>query len=104
MFAFCALRTNVVFFSALFTLIFAFATGAGAFWNLAEGNDAMGAKLSVASGALTFALTAMVWYLLFIQLLEAVDFPLTLPVGDLSQRIKGKNEKLAEQRARGRAS
>jgi len=27
------------------------------------------------------------WYLLFVQLLESVDFPLTLPVGDLSQRF-----------------
>lgn len=47
MFAVCALRTNLVFFSALFTLIFAFACGAGAFWNLAEGNDVAGARLTV---------------------------------------------------------
>lgn len=35
----------------------------------------------------------MVWYLLAVQLLEAVDFPLTLPVGDLSKIIKGKSER-----------
>ena len=34
----------------------------------------------------------MVWYLLAVQLLEAVDFPVTLPVGDLSKIIKGKSE------------
>lgn len=34
----------------------------------------------------------MVWYLLAVQLLEAVDFPITLPVGDLSKIIKGKTE------------
>ena len=39
----------------------------------------------------------MVWYILLVQLLEAVDFPITLPVGDLSKVIKGKTEKLAQQ-------
>jgi uncharacterized protein len=38
----------------------------------------------------------MVWYLLIVQLLEAVDFPLTLPVGDLSRYIKGKRELAAK--------
>jgi uncharacterized protein len=38
----------------------------------------------------------MVWYLLAVQLLESVDFPLTLPVGDLSQRIRGKSERAAK--------
>jgi hypothetical protein len=36
----------------------------------------------------------MIWYLLAVQLLEAVDFPLTLPVGDLSTIIKGKKERV----------
>jgi hypothetical protein len=31
-----------------------------------------------AAGAFTFALTMMIWYVLAVQLLEAVDFPLTL--------------------------
>ncbi|KIV79909.1 hypothetical protein PV11_07449 [Exophiala sideris] len=94
-FTVCSLRTNIVFFSALFTLIFAFACAAGAFWNLALGNVHAGERLTVAAGAFTFALTMMVWYLLIVQLLESVDFPITLPVGDLSQRIKGKKERLA---------
>lgn len=37
----------------------------------------------------------MVWYLLVVQLFASVDFPLTLPVGDLQGFIKGKREKLA---------
>lgn len=48
-FTICALRTNIVLFSALFTLIFAFACAAGAFWNLAEGNTETGEKLTVVS-------------------------------------------------------
>ncbi|KAK5401622.1 hypothetical protein LTR23_010908, partial [Exophiala sp. CCFEE 6169] len=43
----CALRTNIVFFSTLFTLIFFFACGAGAFWNLALGNVHAGQRLTV---------------------------------------------------------
>jgi uncharacterized protein len=46
----CALRTNIVFFSALFTLIFAFGCATGAFWNLALGNAALGGKLTIVSG------------------------------------------------------
>jgi len=41
----------------------------------------------------------MVWYLLLVQLLESVDFPITLPVGDLSGWIKGKSEKAAQRKA-----
>lgn len=42
----------------------------------------------------------MVWYILFLQLLEAVDFPITLPIGDLSHIIKGKSEKQAQRAQR----
>ena len=48
-FAVCSLRTNIVFFSALTTLVFAFGCAAGAFWNLALGNVESGQKLTVVS-------------------------------------------------------
>jgi len=48
-FAICSLRTNIVFFSALTTLIFAFGCAAGAFWNLALGNIESGEKLTIVS-------------------------------------------------------
>jgi uncharacterized protein len=48
-FTICSLRTNIVFVSALTTLIVAFCCGAGAFWNLAEGNVELGGKLVVVS-------------------------------------------------------
>lgn len=50
-FAVCALRTNIILFSALFTLIFAFGSGAGALWNFAEGNVESGEKLFVVSAS-----------------------------------------------------
>lgn len=51
-----------------------------------------------ASGAFTWALTMMVWYILLVQLLDAVDFPITPPLGDLSHIIKGKSEKAAQKK------
>jgi len=103
-FTICSLRTNIVFFSALFTLIFAFGCAAGAFWNLALGNVHAGERLTIAAGAFTWALTMMVWYLLAVQLLEAVDFPISLPVGDLSTVIKGKKERMLKRDPAARAA
>lgn len=36
-----------------------------------------------------FAIVIPGWYLLFSQLLMSVDFPLSLPVGDLSEKVRG---------------
>jgi len=33
------------------------------------------------------------WYILLVLLLAAVDFPIQIPVGDLSTIIKGKSDK-----------
>lgn len=35
------------------------------------------------------------WYLLFVILLDSLDFPLSLPVGDLSNFIKAKSARMA---------
>ena len=42
---------------------------------------------------MAFAVCLLGWYLFLVQLLVAVDFPIALPVGDLSQLIKGGSEK-----------
>lgn len=46
-----------------------------------------------ASGAFVFAFCMLGFYLLFAQLLESVQFPLHLPVGDLSKRIRSRESK-----------
>jgi uncharacterized protein len=86
-----SLRTNVVFFSALLLLVIAFSTLAGTYFHLALGNAALAGRLQICGGAFTFALSMCIWYLLAAQMLEAVDFPLSLPVGDLSHLIPGKS-------------
>lgn len=46
-----------------------------------------------AAGAFNFALCIPIWHIFIAQILDAVDFPIALPVGDLSTLIIGKNQK-----------
>ena len=87
----CAMRTNIIFFLIFALLVPAFSCLAGVFFYAAEG--IVKANLEVAAGALTFVISLLGWYLFFVQLLASVDFPLNLPVGDLSRFIKGASEK-----------
>lgn len=89
----CALRTNIIFVLIFVTLVPAFGCLAGSFWQSAQGNAAIALTLQHAAGGLTFATSLLGWYLFFVQLLASVDFPLNLPVGDLSRFIKGASEK-----------
>lgn len=98
----CALRTNMVFVTIFFTLVGAFGCLAGAFWKIAEAltvgpaTAAMtGAHLVVAGGAFAFVTCCAGWYIFAAILLASLDFPLALPVGDLSSVIKGKKENMA---------
>ncbi|KIX95968.1 uncharacterized protein Z520_08223 [Fonsecaea multimorphosa CBS 102226] len=83
----CSLRTNIIFLSIFATLVPAFGCLTGYFWKASQGIDAT--NLVVAAGAITFVTSLLGWYLLVVQLLLSVDFPLTLPVGDLSHLIRG---------------
>lgn len=79
----------LVFVMIFFTLLIAFGLSAGAYFNVALGNDAMGATLQVAGGAFAFVAALSAWWVLFAQMLASVDFPFSLPVGDLSTVIRG---------------
>jgi len=86
-----ALRTNICFVLIFALLIPAFGCLAAVYFQAAKGITATG--LQTTAGALTFVVSLLGWYLFFIQLLAAVDFPLNLPVGDLSKYIKGASER-----------
>lgn len=88
-----ALRTNMIFVIIFFTLVLAFSFLAGSFWQTAQNNTVVAAQLLTGGGACAFAVCAFGWYLFFVQVLAAVDFPLALPVGDLSTMIKGASER-----------
>ena len=87
----CALRTNIIFLMIFALLVPAFSCLAGVFFY--AGESVAAPKLQLTAGALTFVICLLGWYLFFVQLLASVDFPLNLPVGDLSRFIKGASEK-----------
>ncbi|GKU00724.1 hypothetical protein FLAG1_02269 [Fusarium langsethiae] len=92
----CALRTNVVFVMIFFSLTFCFLLITAAFWALAAdftGNALLASKLLKAGGAFGFVTCMSGWYILVAVLFAIVDFPIQIPVGDLSTVIKGHSEK-----------
>ena len=89
----CALRTNIIFVGIFAGLVPAFCCLAGTYWYIAEGKVASALRLQHAAGGLAFFVCLLGWYLFLVQLLASVDFPLNLPVGDLSRFIKGASER-----------
>jgi len=87
MFFVCSLRTNIVFVFIFLLLTTTFALLAAAYWVLAQGMTTLGARIETAAGACAFTFCIAGWYILFAQLLLTLDFPFTLPIGDLSDRI-----------------
>ncbi|KAL9578040.1 MAG: hypothetical protein Q9212_005979 [Teloschistes hypoglaucus] len=100
-FLICSLRTNIVFFVIFLTLVCAFGCLAGAYFNLAlTYENAMNtaaatraSKLLVAGGAFAFITSLAGWYIFLAIMLASLDFPLQIPVGDLSTMIKGASER-----------
>ncbi|KAH8694315.1 hypothetical protein BGW36DRAFT_346366 [Talaromyces proteolyticus] len=81
----------MILFSGV-TLAFLLLTGA--FWAVAEdftGNARVAHRCEVAAGACVFVSSIAGWYLLTSITLETVDFPIALPLGDLSMLIRGRN-------------
>ncbi|KAK1239391.1 hypothetical protein MKX07_008879 [Trichoderma sp. CBMAI-0711] len=93
-FLICSLRTNVAFFIIFLTLTIAFGLLTGAYWAMAEdftGNAQFSHKLIVGAGASTFVTCLAGWYILLAISLAIVEFPIQLPVGDLSNVIKARS-------------
>lgn len=102
----CATRTNAVYVVIFTSLILVFCLLAAAYWRLAQADVVVGNRLAVVSllassnfivfvngqvltshqgaGAALFLACMLGFYLLTVQLLASVGFPLSLPIGDLS--------------------
>ncbi|KAF1946872.1 hypothetical protein EJ02DRAFT_499716 [Clathrospora elynae] len=89
----CSIRTNLIFFLIFFTLVPAFGLLSGSYFHAAKGNAAMASKLAEASGAFCFVTCLCGWYIFLAIMLASVDFPLDLPLVDLSTMVKGASEK-----------
>ncbi|KAM0800052.1 GPR1/FUN34/yaaH family-domain-containing protein [Usnea florida] len=98
-FLICSVRTNITFFLIFFTLVCAFGCLSGAYWNLAlayeNPTNTMAAARAgkLAGGAFTFVTSLAGWWIFFAIMLASLDFPFSLPVGDLSHIVKGASEK-----------
>ena len=90
-FMIASIRTNIAFFMIFFTLVLAFPLLAGAFWQLANGQMALGTRLVTAAGACAFVTCVSGWWIFAALVLATVDFPINVPVGDLSSLVKGKD-------------
>ncbi|KAL2851253.1 hypothetical protein BJX68DRAFT_266160 [Aspergillus pseudodeflectus] len=77
----------------MFLLLIVFALVSGAYFQLALGAVAPAGHLQYAAGAFNFTLCLVVWYMFWVEILDSVDFPITLPVGDLSTFVIGKSQK-----------
>ncbi|MCJ1393056.1 hypothetical protein MMC18_005928 [Xylographa bjoerkii] len=89
----CSLRTNIMFVITFAGLTIGFLVEAGSYWNNAQGNTNLGSTLLVSAGAIYFVADLAAWWVLFSQLLQSVDFPIQIPVGDISHLIKGYSER-----------
>ncbi|KAE8329401.1 GPR1/FUN34/yaaH family-domain-containing protein [Aspergillus sergii] len=93
----CATRTNLVYVLIFAALILVFVCLAAAYWRLADGDVGVGSRLIVGAGAALFVASLLGFYLLVVQLFEALGFPVNLPVGDLS-RLWGRGERRDSER------
>ncbi|BCS25009.1 uncharacterized protein APUU_41453S [Aspergillus puulaauensis] len=91
MFLVCSLRTNIVFVFIFVFLEAGVLLLAASYWYLAQGLQEAALRLEKAGGACVFVFSVAGWYLLFSIMLQSVDFPISLPVGDLSTRFEGKS-------------
>ncbi|KAK9461672.1 GPR1/FUN34/yaaH family-domain-containing protein [Lipomyces oligophaga] len=89
----CSLRTNVAFVSLFFCLQLCLLFLTGAYFCLANGQAVVGTRLVKAGGGCALACGLVGFYIYFVLMLLAVDFPFLLPVGDLSHVFKGYQEK-----------
>lgn len=87
-----ALRTNVCLVAVLFCFVITFPLLAASYYAGANGSLALSATCRIAGGAFSFIASLVAWYLWFSMILESVDFPIALPVGDLSKYVKGRTE------------
>lgn len=88
-----AMRTNVVFLTIFILLIPTFGAFAGAFFQLAEGHAVEGTKLQHVTGGLLLLVSLLGWYIFAALVLLGVDFPIALPLGDLSTIVKGASDR-----------
>ncbi|EME38819.1 hypothetical protein DOTSEDRAFT_66810 [Dothistroma septosporum NZE10] len=93
-----ALRTNICLVVILLCFTVTFPCLTASYFYAANGMMTLAKTTRIAGAAFAFVASMVGWYLWFSLVLESVDFPISLPVGDLSKYIKGKSEKAKSER------
>ncbi|KAK6436419.1 hypothetical protein LTR95_007392, partial [Oleoguttula sp. CCFEE 5521] len=84
-FALGSLRIDVVHVYIFVVFTICFGCEAASYFTAETARDGPGYRWRVAAGWTSLAGSAGVWYLFMASILDSVDFPFTLPVGDLSE-------------------
>ncbi|KAH7185096.1 uncharacterized protein B0J16DRAFT_124507 [Fusarium flagelliforme] len=87
-----SIRTNIALFTVLVLLVPCFGCLSASFFALAQGSAGLAVKYQHVGAGLLLAVTFIGWYMLTSMLLLSVDFPVILPLGDLSTIIRGRSE------------
>ncbi len=91
-----ALRTNVCFVAVFFLLTLGSVFSATSNWLLAQdydGNTAAARRMAISAGAVFFVAALIGWWVFAAVMLVEVDFPIQIPIGDLSNIVRGRSEK-----------
>ncbi|KAK0627578.1 GPR1/FUN34/yaaH family-domain-containing protein [Immersiella caudata] len=83
----CSLRTNICLVLLFLAYTLAFPLLAAAEWTHADGNLELANRLMVSGGAPCFVVSMCSWWAMIGGLLEAVHFPFSLPIRDLSRIV-----------------
>ncbi|KXT08178.1 hypothetical protein AC579_609 [Pseudocercospora musae] len=93
-FLLCSTRTNLFFFLIFVAATMGFGFASGSFWNVANGNMALGQEFLVATGACFWAAAVLGWYLLLAIMIPVMELPIpSLPIVDLSTIVRPKRAK-----------
>ncbi|ORY77014.1 transcriptional activator of ethanol catabolism AlcS [Protomyces lactucae-debilis] len=86
-----SLRTNMCFFGIFLGVFLDLCALSSSYLYLAEGNVEMYERLEKMAGGCGFVTCIIGFYLLWSLMLDTLDFPFSLPIGDLSGLIKGRS-------------
>ena len=86
----CSLRTNVCLVILFLAYTIAFPLLAAAEWTHAQDQIALSNRLMVGGGAACFVVSMCSWWAMIGGLLDSVDFPFSLPMGDLSSVVRAR--------------
>ncbi|KAH6891482.1 GPR1/FUN34/yaaH family-domain-containing protein [Thelonectria olida] len=92
-FTVASIRTNAVLFTILLLLVPCFACLSASFFAVSKGEASKALTYQHAGAALLLVVSFLGWYIFLALVLLSVEFPFTLPLGDLSTVIRGSGDR-----------